>query len=192
MSADEARAFFTGTGKTVLTFFGYSAPYEDSEFMLKIAESVLAEYSPETTLVNIGGTKNGLGAIYSPAKSMGFTTTGIASTLALEYPNDISRDVDHICFISDNQWGGNLPNSNKLSPTSQAMVTCSDILVGIGGGAISRDEMTAGRDLGKPVHFHPAEVNHEWLIRRAKRSGLPQPESFWGKAHEIFGKKHDS
>jgi len=192
MSPDEARTFFTGMGKTTLTFFGYSTKYEDDQSMLKIARSVLAEYFPETTLVNIGGTQSGIGAIYPLAKSIRFTTTAIVSTLALEYPQAISRDVDHICFISDSQWGGNLPNSNKLSPTSQAMVSCSDILVGIGGGAISRDELTAGRDLGKPIHFYPAEINHEWLIRRAKQLGLPPPDSFWGDAHKTFGKKDDS
>jgi hypothetical protein len=138
-------------------------------------------------LINIGATTGGVGAIYPLAKSMGFTTTGIVTNLALYYPESISNAVDHVCFIADKQWGGNLPNSNELSPTSKAMVACSDILIGIGGGEISRDEMVAGKTQGKPVTFYPAEVNHAWAIRRAKRMGLPSPDSFLGAAHEVFG-----
>ncbi len=191
MTPIEATEFIKGMGKTVVTFFGYSSVYENEKAMLEIARKVLSEYSPETTLVNIGATRNGLGAAYSVAKSTGFATTGVVSTLALENVGDISKDVDYICFIADDQWGGKLPNSETLSPTSQAMVTCSDILIGIGGNKISCDEMVFGREQGKTIHFYPAEVNHEWLIRRAQRLGLPQPKSFRGAVHEVFGKEHD-
>lgn len=187
----EATEYIKGRGKTVVTFFGYSSIYEDEKSMLEIARKILSEYSPETTLVNIGVTRNGLGAIYPLAKSMGFTTSGVVSTLAMEESGDISRDVDHICFITDDQWGGKLPNSEILSPTSQAMVACSDILIGIGGDKISRDEMLFGRQQGKIVHFYPADNNHDWLIRRAQKLGLPPPESFRGAAHEVFGKEQD-
>jgi hypothetical protein len=189
MTSNKATEYIKGLRKTVLTFFGYSSVYEDEKAMFKIAREVLSKYSPEKTLVNIGATQGGLGAIYSLAKSMGFTTTGIVSTLALESPSSISRDVDHICFIADTQWGGNLPNSNTLSPTSQAMVACSDILVGIGGGEIARDELVAGRDQGKPIQYYPAEMNREWWIQRTQKLGLPPPESFFGAVHEVFGKE---
>jgi hypothetical protein len=155
--------------------------------MLQIAQEILSGYSPSTTLINIGATTGGVGAIYPLAKSMGFTTTGIVTNLALYYPESISNAVDHVCFIADKQWGGNLPNSNELSPTSKAMVACSDILIGIGDGEISQDEMVAGKAQGKPVTFHPAEISHAWAIRRAKRMGLPSPVSFLGAAHEVFG-----
>ena len=191
MTPGEATEFIKGMGNTVVTFFGYSSVYEDEEAMLQIVRKVLTAYSPETTLINIGATRNGIGAAYSVAKSMGFATTGIASTLAMEYFTDISKDVDYICFITDDQWGGKLPNSEILSPTSQAMVECSDILIGLGGGEICRDEMVFGRDQGKALHFYPAEVKHEWLIRRAQKLGLPPPKSFWGAAHEVFGKEND-
>ncbi|HEY5730484.1 MAG TPA: hypothetical protein VIS72_10565, partial [Anaerolineales bacterium] len=92
------------------------------------------------------------------------------------------------CFIKDTQYGGKLPNSNELSPTSKAMVECSDILVGIGGGDISQDEMLAAKEMGKPIEYFPAEINHERAIRRAKRLGLPVPESFLGSIHDVFGK----
>lgn len=191
MTLSEALAFFKSQRKTVVTFFGYSVDYENEKAMLKIAEDVLARYSPETSLINIGATSGGAGAIYPIAKAMGFTTTGIVSSLAIQYLDDISDTVDHVCFIMDSQWGGKLPNSNHLSPTSQAMVECSDILVGIGGGEISRDEMTAGREQGKPVHFYPAEINHEYWVQRAQKMNLSPPDSFWGAAHEVFGIKPD-
>jgi hypothetical protein len=191
MTPSQVLAFFKGQGKTVVTFLGYSVDYENEKAMLKIAEDVLAGYSPETSLINIGATHGGAGAIYPIAKAVGFTTTGIVSSLAIEYLDDISTAVDHVCFVMDSQWGGRLPDSNNLSPTSQALVACSDVFVGIGGGEISRDEMMAGREQGKPVYFYPAEINHEYGIYRAQKMNLPTPDSFWGAAHEIFGNKHD-
>ena len=121
-------------------------------------------------------------------KSMGFTTTGIVSTEALKYPNEISEAVDYVCFVKDSQWGGYLPDSKVLSPISEAMVACSDILVGIGGNEISRDEMLAGKEQGKLVYFYPAELDHDWAVRHTKKPGLPKPDSFKGAAHEVFGK----
>jgi len=189
MTPEQAHAFFAFQRKTVLTFFGFSSGYEDDTAMLRKVREILSCYPSETTLVNIGATAGGIGAAYPLAKSLGFTTTGIVSTLALDNAEQISEAVDHICFISDNQWGGKLPDSNYLSPTSRAMVTCSDILIGIGGGEVSRDELLAGKEQGKPVHFYPAEVEHKWAIKNAEKAGLPKPESFWGEAHEIFGKQ---
>ena len=107
MKAREAVSFFKNQGKTVLTFFGYMAGYENEEEMFQIV-----------------------------------------------------RDV--------------------LSPISRAMVNSSDILVAIGGGDVTKDELLAARELGKPIHYYPAEVKHEWAIRNAKRKGLPPPESFLG------------
>lgn len=183
MNPDEARAFFAHQGKTVLTLFGFSAGYEDETAMLQTVREILFGYSPETTILNIGATRGGIGAAYPLAKSLGFITTGIVSTQVLDYLEEVSDAVDHICIISDGQWGGRLPDSDELSPTSKAMIDCSDILIGIGGGEICRDELLAGKYLGKPVYFFPAEVDHAWAIRRAERGGLPHPDSFWGAAH---------
>jgi hypothetical protein len=188
MTPDEAVLFFQSLGKTVLTFFGYAVSYENEDAMLRIVREVLSQFPPETTLINYGATMAGLGTVYPIAKSMGFGTTGIVSTQALEYPEAISEAVEYVCFINDNQWGGKLPNSNELSPTSKAMIACSDIMVAIGGGEISRDELVAGKQQGKPVQYYPAEVGHEWAIERAKGRGLPPPKSFWGAVHEVFGK----
>ena len=189
MTPDEAQGFFAEQGKTVLTLFGYSADYEDETAVLKTVQEILSRYSPETTLINIGATRGGIGAVYPLAKSLGYTTTGIVSTQVLDYLEEISEAVDHVCFITDDQWGGKVPDSNELSPTSKAMIACSDILIGIGGNEICRDELLAGKEQGKPVHFYPADVNHAWAIRRAERMGLPKPDYFRGAAHRVFGEK---
>ncbi len=185
MTSEEASQFFRQQGKTVLTFIGYSVDYEDEPGMFQVVREVLSRYSPETTLVNIGATAGGVGDAYPLAKALGFTTTGIVSTQALEHPEYVSEAVDTICFIADESWGGKTA-SGELAPTSEAMVQCSDVLVGIGGGPISRDELLAGKAMGKPVEFYPAELNHEYAIREAERRGLPAPTSFWREAHEAF------
>ena len=187
MTPAETQTFFTSLGKKVVTFVGYSVDYENEGAMLGLAKKFLSGYSPETFLINIGGTSGGIGAVYPIAKEMGFKTTGIVSSLAAEYLENVSEAVDHVCFVADNAWGGNSPDSGELSPTSQAMVLCSDILIGIGGGEVSRDELIAAKEQGKPVFFYPAEMSHEGAIRRARDKNMPAPESFWGAAHEIFG-----
>lgn len=189
MTAEEVIAFFLRQRKTVLTFYGYSGMgYEDEKNMFETARKVLSRYAAETMLVNIGATSSGIGAVYPLAKSMGFTTTGIVTSIALDYPESISDAVDHICFVRDDQWGGNLPNTDILSPTSRAMVECSDILVGIGGGSISEAEMLAGKAQGKPIYFYPADMNHTRALAQAKRMGLPPPESFRGTNPDVFKK----
>lgn len=183
MSPAEARRYFSAQGKTVLTLFGYSAGYEDEMSMLKTVRTILSSYAPDTTILNIGATRGGIGAAYPLAKSVGFSTTGIVSSKVLDYPENVSEAAKFICIISDRQWGGRLPDSEELSPTSKAMIDCSDILIGIGGGEICRDELLAGIELGKPVHFYPAEIDHAWAIHRAEKLGLPHPDSYWGAAH---------
>jgi hypothetical protein len=189
MTPQEAVSFIRNRGKVVLTFYGYSGMgYEDEEGMLKRAREVLSQYRPDKTLVVIGATEVGIGAVYPLAKTMGFETAGIVTTGALKYPEGISDAVDHVCFIKDSQYGGKLPNSDELSPTSKAMVDSSDILVGIGGGGISQDEMLEGKKQGKPIQYFPAEMNHQTAIRHAQKMGLPPPKSFSASADDVFGK----
>jgi len=191
MTPEEAVSFIRMRGKTVLTFFGYSGMgYEDEEGMLQIVQDILSQYLPPKTLINIGATEVGVGKAYALAKSLGFETSGIVSTEALKYPDGISAAVDHVCFIKDKQYGGKLPNSDELSPTSRAMVDSSDILVAIGGNDISRDELLEGKKLGKPVQYFSADMNHERMIRRAKRMGKSMPESFSGSCNEEFGEQN--
>jgi len=189
MTVAETETFLRSFGKHIITFFGYSVDYEDEDAMLGIAGNLLSQYSPETVLINIGGTSGGIGAVYPLAKAKGFKTTGIVSSEAIENFQYISKAVDHVCFVLDTQWGGKLPGSNELSPTSKAMVLCSDEMIAIGGGEVTREELIAGRERGIPVRFHPAEVSHKWLIQQARDKHLPLPKSFWGASHEIFGKR---
>ena len=186
MTPAQAVAFFKKQNKTVLSFYGYAVDYQNAAEPRQTIREILLRHTPSTTLVNYGATAPGMGAVYQVARIMGFTTTGIVTTLALEIADDISPYVDHICFIGDTSWGGKLPDSDELSPTSQAMIACSDILIAVGGGEISRDELLAARVLGKPIEYYPAEVNHDWVLERARNKGLPPPDSFWGAVHEAF------
>lgn len=189
MTPAQAKAFFVGRKKTVVTLYGYSKNYQDPPALFVILRSIFSRYSPDNTLINIGGTSSGIGAAYPLAKSMGFTTTGITSTRGIIDSFKISDFVDYICFIKDDQWGGKMPNSNELSPTSQAMVICSDIMIGIGGGKISRDELLAGKGLGKPIEFFPAEIEHTSMLRDIQDRDVTKPNNFSGEAHEHFGHK---
>lgn len=189
MTPEQVISFFKKQDKTVLTFYGYALDYQNAAEPRQTVREILLQHAPSKTLVNYGATRGGMGAVYEVAKIMGFTTTGIVSTMALEFPGSISRDVDHICFVGDTTWGGKLPNSEELSPTSQAMIACSDILVAVGGGEISRDELMAARELGKSIQYYPAEVNHDWILKNARNKGQPPPDSFWGAVHEVFRKQ---
>jgi hypothetical protein len=188
-----AEAYFTRQDKTTVTFFGYSgAEYEHADRMLAQAKSVLRRYDPQRTIVNIGATPEGIGAVYEVAKSMGFPTTGIVSSQARDGQYENSPHVDIVFYVHDDVWGGLLEGSNRLSPTSQAMVGCSDILVAIGGGQVSRDELVAARNQGKPILYFPAEKNHNRAIEKSRRKGLPIPTTFDGAVHEVFGQTDTS
>jgi hypothetical protein len=183
----EIKAFFEATRKTVLTFVGYSgAGYEDPVAMLAEAERILSETDPNKTVVNIGATSDGIGAIYEIAKRKGFVTTGIVSAQARRYNVAISPYVDHVFFVDDATWGGYLKGTDRLSPTSEAIVHNSDIVIGIGGGEVARDELTAARRLGKDVRFFPADMNHQTAREGAMRKGLLPPTDFRGAAHAAF------
>jgi hypothetical protein len=187
LSVDEVKAFFHDQKKTVLTFIGYSgAEYEDPAAMLEQAAKILDEFDSETTLVNIGVTIDGIGAVYEIAKQKGFTTTGIVSTQAKKYNAQISSCVDHVFFIEDESWGGLLPDSDKLAPTSDTMISISDVFVGIGGGEVGRDELLAGKAAGKEVRFYPADMNHRKAIEKAEKKGQPVPADFSGAARAVF------
>ena len=188
-SPEEVKRFFDQRGKIVITFVGYSdAGYEDSDRMLDEARSVLSVHSPKKAIVNIGATSSGIGAVYDLAKKMGFETTGIVSTEAKKYEAEISPQVDRVFYVTDDAWGGFKENTQVLTPTSQAMVQCSDIIIGIGGGPVARDEMIAAKREGKTIKYVPADMNHKTAIDKARKKGLPLPTDFKGAAFEVFGK----
>jgi hypothetical protein len=181
------QAFLRGKAKKVLTFAGYSgAGYESADAMGDQAAAVLNGEDPATTWINSGATAEGIGAIYGLAKDKGFSTLGIVSSLACEKGVPLSPWVDLVFVVEDTSWGGRLPGSAGLSPTSRAMVDASTAYVAIGGGEIARDEFLAARQAGKTVLFLPAEMDHKSAIDKALKQGKPLPDDFRGAVHQAL------
>jgi hypothetical protein len=177
-------AFVEGRHMTVLTFAGYSAAeYEDPGAMRAHASRVLDRQDPAKTLINIGATAAGIGAVYEIAKQKGFTTLGIVSTQARDERVTLAKCVDYVFYVEDATWGGLVPGTGRLAPTSAAIVQISTSFVAIGGGEVTRDEMLAARSAGKPVTFVPADMNHGVARERARKRGEPEPTDFRGAAH---------
>ncbi len=187
---EEVGDFFRQQNKRILTFIGYSGSgYEDVERMIARAEAILRAQEPHATLINIGATPDGIGAVYELAKRLGFVTTGIVSSVARTYHVALSPHVDHVFYVRDETWGGFLPGTETLSPASQAMVENSDAIIAIGGGAVGRDELIAAQRLAKPLQFIAADMNHRKALEKAKEQGKPTPTDFRGAAHLVFGTK---
>lgn len=186
-TVDNITTFFESQKKDVVTFIGYSgAEYEDKAAMLEKAGRILNEFDSSKTIINIGGTSEGIGAVYELAKRRGFITTGIVSTQAKEYNVELSPCVDYVFYVEDSTWGGFMEDGKRLSPTSTAMVENSEVLIGIGGGEVARDELLAAKLLGKEVRFIPADMNHQKARENAQKKGLPVPRNFGGAADEVF------
>ncbi|MET1084995.1 MAG: hypothetical protein ABWY12_18405 [Burkholderiales bacterium] len=184
---EKIRAFFKGKKMKVLTFVGYSgAEYENKTAMLDHAAGILDRFDPKQTIVNIGATAEGIGAVYETAKRKEFLTAGIVSTQAKENNVELSPCVDVVFYVKDATWGGIVPGTKQLSPTSTAMVEASDVMVAIGGGEVARDELTAARRSGRKVEFIPAEMNHEIARQKALKKGQSAPTDFRGAAGVEF------
>jgi hypothetical protein len=94
--------------------------------------------------------------------------------------------VDYAFYVEDQTWGGLVPGTDRLAPTSAAIVDISTALVAIGGGDVTRDELLAARKAGKPVTFVPADMNHRIARERARKRGEADPTDFRGAAHEAL------
>ncbi len=186
-SPEEIRTFFEDKKMRVLTFLGYSAAdYEDKTAMLEHAAQILDKFDPRTTIVNIGATAEGIGAVYEAAKRKGFLTAGIVSTQAKKSEVALSPCVDIVFFVKDAIWGGFISGTQRLSPTSQAIVENSDLIIAIGGGEVARDELIAARQSGTHVQFIPADMNHQIARDKALRKARPTPTDFRGAAASAF------
>ncbi len=184
------KAAVLSTGKTVLTFSGYSgAEYEDPAALRAAVVAVLEGHDPARTLVNIGATQVGIGAAYELAKGRGFSTMGIVSSLARDEQVPFAPCVDVVFLVPDTIWGGRWPGTRHLSPTSAAMVDTGAEFVAIGGGEVTRDEMVAARQAGKPVHYVPADMSHAIARRKATAKGMSAPTDFKGAAHSALAGK---
>jgi hypothetical protein len=132
------KEFIQSKQMRVLTFAGYSgAQYEDPGAMMGHASRILAEQDPQKTLINIGATAEGIGAVYEISKRKGFTTMGIVSTLARDQGITLSRCVDCVFYVKDSTWGGLAPDGHNLSPTSAAIVASRCDHAGKRGGTES-------------------------------------------------------
>ena len=189
-TVDDIKSFFESQNKDVVTFVGYSgAEYEDKAAMLEKAGQILNEFDSSKNIVNIGATPEGIGAVYELAKRRGFTTTGIISTQATSYNAEISPCVDYVFYVEDETWGGFIGSDDQLSPTSKAMVENSDMLIGIGGGEVGRDELMAAKRSDKKIRFISADMNHQKAREKAQKKGLSEPTNFRGAAGEVFNKQ---
>jgi hypothetical protein len=186
-TSEEIRAFFKGKNMQVLTFLGYSgAEYENKAAMLEQATQILDQFDPRKTIVSIGATPEGIGAVYEIAKRKGFLTAGIVSTQAQENKVKLSPCVDMVFFVRDATWGGFIPRTERLSPTSTAIVENSDVIVAIGGGEVTRDELMAAKRSGKEFRFMPADMHHQLARDRALKRGQAAPTDFRGAAGAMF------
>lgn len=186
-SPAEIRQFFSSKGWRVLTFLGYSgAGYQDADAMLRQADRVLGQLDVDKTIVNIGATAEGIGAVYEKAKERGFKTSGIVSSQARTEKVPLAACVDYVFYVPDRTWGGYDKEQRKLSPTSDAMVTASDEMIAIGGGDIARDELLEAQRRGKKVTFIPADMDH--AVARKKAPQAPEPRDFRGSADAAMRK----
>lgn len=188
----EVQAWFEAQRpREALVFVGYSAAgYEKPKAMRTIVERTLRRADPAKTIVVAGATAEGIGAVYEIAKRMGFTTAGIVSTQARAQGAAMSPCVDVLFYVSDDTWGGYLPGTQTLSPTSQAMVAAGTRFVAIGGAEVARDELLEARNRGKHVRFHAADFDHALARERAKQRGEGAPRDFKGAVYPVFAGPH--
>lgn len=182
-NAEIVSHFFQEKGKKVLTFVGYSGSgYEKEDEMIIKANEILSKFSPDDTIINIGATYNGIGILYREAKKLGFETTGIVSSLSNRSrngQNSFSKFCDYVFLIQDKTYGGFIDkNKEILSPTSELMVNSSDILVALGGGAISHDEFYMAKNRKKKVAYYPFDSNHSKVSKKSAYHGNPPPTDF--------------
>lgn len=180
-SPSEVKRFFDrqrALGKKVVTYAGYSgAGYEHrDEVRAKIKKELLEILQDNPKLiVNAGATPDGIGEIvYGVAaelKQEGYAveTAGVVSKNALEYHRHFPQ-VDYTHVIDDEKWGGSVLGDVTLTPTSQAMVEASDILILHGGGDVSGQECVGALYRGIPCLFRSAEMNHASAAKKGIRN----------------------
>ncbi len=173
------RRFFSGLGKHVIAFAGYGElGYEREEVVREIALRVLAERAPSETVVHSGtllrvGGHAGIAEVYSIARELGITTTGIHPSVAMKFGDThrVSRDCQHVFFLEDTSWGGLLPGSLEPSPSLSLHLEVSHELVAIGGGKHAAEELLAFTSRGIEARYFAAEMNHATTLDWSARSG---------------------
>lgn len=170
----------------VVTFIGFSGTgYQDETEVRDTILKELKNFDPSNTLVCAGATAEGIGVVYTIALQNGFRTAGIVSSQARSQGARFATECEIVFVVDDATWGGRQDNG-RLSPTSQAMVAACDVMIGIGGGAIARDELEEARNKSKVWSFHKADMNHALAAEKAANAGKDPPTDFGGEAQSLF------
>lgn len=171
--------FFHALDKRLICFAGYGElGYEEPDCVRKISMEVLDSLDRSTVAVHCGtllrkGGLNGIADIYPIARDMGFTTSGLFPSIALQFgeTHHVPPDCEHPFFIEDTGWGG-FRDHQVLSPTLSLHLEIAAELVVIGGGKYAAEELQAFHQAGKKVRYYPARMNASATRQWAASGGL--------------------
>ncbi|HET7639858.1 MAG TPA: hypothetical protein VFK47_14115 [Ktedonobacteraceae bacterium] len=148
-------------GKNVIALFGFSyLGYENPNEVMQQISHKLGTFDPETDIITIGATEEGIGAAYKVAKGLGFTTIGIVSASALTYSGRFSPMVDNIYIVNDQHWGGYVAGTDRLVGTTQAYLAVSREIHAFGGGENTAVTLAEAQKRGIVISYTQAEMNH--------------------------------
>lgn len=173
--------------KQVHSIFGYSAlGYQKPEALRTQLQKDFSKLDPHKTIINIGATPEGLGIAYEVAKSMGFETMGFVSKKFLDKASYYSAYVDRIFVVDDPYWGGYIPGTHTMTPTTGLFVRLSSSMKAYGGGEISKITMQEFLKTKKPIAYDSFEMNHQMATERAQAKGETPPTSFNSSVDELL------
>lgn len=169
ISAEEIIVQIKTLNKKIYTLFGYSAlEYEHKDQVLSQIREELLKLDPASYIINIGATKDGIGAAYEIARELGFETIGIVSTQALSYSGQFSPFVQKIYIVNDLNWGGYIPGTTEFAPATKIYLSVSDVIAAFGGGMNTAVILREAKRLGIPVSYAPFEMNHSKALAEAR------------------------
>lgn len=159
LTAEGAIARIQSIGKQVHSLFGYSdLGYKDEHAMLQAVSADLETKDPSHVVIAIGATPGGIGQAYELAKQKGFQTIGIVSSKSLANGGNYSPAVDDIFVVRDQEWGGYVPGTADLTPTTEVFIGASDSISAFGGGEITAVTIAEAVKRAREVRFTPAEM----------------------------------
>lgn len=165
-SPDTALERIRSSGRIIHSIFGFSGlGYRHPDDVMQAVENDLRQLNPDITTVAIGATEEGIGAAYKVARDLGFTTLGIVSSKSIVYDGRYSDFVDEVVIVHDTEWGGYVPGSTDMTPTTQVFVKGSDSIAAYGGGQITAVSIREAKKRGVKVTYTPAEMNPDNIER---------------------------
>ena len=179
-SPEEVVRIFLRKRKRVVTFLGYGElGYADTDALMSVISKELDRFDPASTVVNTGtlvtaGYRRGIVDVYEAASRRDFETTGIHPSIALTVRGSygLSWLVHETYFVHDETWGGLSDEERRPSPTLRVLLAVTDEVIAVGGGKHTAQELEAFLRAGKPVRFHPAEMDHALSRRWASNNGV--------------------